>query len=178
MVNDQRIEKYGSNAVKRRIKRELEKMYAKYDKIVVYINERGFPQITIYEKVDDSKEVIDLKPSQFMHKYDFILSENYPFVPPTVFFQNREHKEFTRLNCINHNLLFKKVTGLDCLCCHSIICRSNWSPGYTLNNIIDEIHQFKQKRRNVLNKIFADVIVRKYLISDINLESWLFEAAK
>jgi hypothetical protein len=44
----------------------------------------------------------------------------------------------------------------------------------TLIHIIDEINLFRNYKKNIVNKIMADKIKEKYLIFDIDIESWLF----
>lgn len=164
IANTAALEKYGSLAIRRRLTRELEPLYSVFLKIEIQLNELSNLKVTIYEKV-----------GVCIHKYEFIISENYPFVKPEIFFQNRLYREFLQ---ITHNHVgrktFKTTTGLDCLCCNSITCSANWSPALTLNKIIEEIHNYRRLKRNVLNKVFADIIKRKYLINDIDFDAWLF----
>ena len=164
MANAADLEKCGSLAIRRRLTKELETLYSVFLKIEIQMNELSNPKVTIYENV-----------GAYIHKYDFIISNNYPFVKPEIFFQNRHYREFLQ---ITHNHVgrktFKTATGLDCLCCNSITCSANWSPALTLNKIIEEIHNYRRLKRNVLNKVFADIIKRKYLINDIDLDSYLF----
>ena len=151
------------NSFKRRITKELEKMYPLYDQIDVEINDKGKVEITVYEITAES----------IIHKYAFVLNEMYPFRTPAIFFQSRPYLEYLRIRDTQSHLL-KRITGKNCLCCHSLNCGDNWSPSMTLNSIIDEVRWVKLKRRDMLNKVFADVIKRKYLIDDVDLYSWLF----
>lgn len=164
IANTAALEKYGSLAIRRRLTRELESLYSVFLKIEIQLNELSNPKITIYENV-----------GAYIHRYDFIISENYPFVKPEVFFQNQPYRKFLQtMHSDVGRKMFKTVTGFECLCCHSVTCNSNWSPGLTLHKIIEEIHHYRRLKRNVLNKVFADIIKRKYLIGDIDLDSWLF----
>jgi len=167
--NAEIISSFQQKAIRRRIKLELDKMYPDYAQIIVetVVNPDDLPKlkITVYE-IDAANR---------RKKYDFIMNNDYPFKPPTVFFQNRPYQELLQ---IKHNSkyiqLFRQVTGQDCLCCYSVICCNNWSPGITLSRIIEEIHYVRQKKRNVINKLFADKIKRKYLVEDVDLDSWLY----
>lgn len=149
------------NSFKRRITKELEKMYPLYDQIDVEINDKGKVEITVYEITTESQ----------FHKYGFVLTEMYPFRTPAIFFQSRPYLEYLR---VRDTKLLKRITGQNCLCCHSLNCSDNWSPSMTINSIIDEVRWIKRKKRDMLNKVFADVIKRKYLIDDVDLYSWLF----
>ena len=161
--NTEILSEIKTNSVKRRITKELEKMYPLYDQIDVEINDKGRVEITVYEITAES----------IIHKYAFVLTEMYPFRTPAIFFQSRPYLEYLRIRDTQSQLL-QRITGQNCLCCHSLNCGDNWSPAMTLNSIIDEVRWVKRKRRDMLNKVFADVIKRKYLIDDIELYSWLF----
>ena len=169
------LEKCSNVAIRRRLTKELEPLYSVFWKIDVHLDELLKPKVTIYENMGDKSTEYPFVPSANVHKYDFIINSNYPFVQPEVFFQNRKYCDFLR---VVHSYcgykIFKQVTGMDCLCCHSITCNSNWSPSITLPKIIEEIHHYKQLKRNIVNKVFANVIKKKYLIDDIDLDSWLF----
>ena len=151
---------YHNNGVRRRITKELEKMYPLYKSVEVLI-------------LADSTLCVIVK--DVTHKYEFVIRENYPFVSPTIFFQNRPYAEFLRISsATNVQALFKKITGNECLCCHSLNCFSNWSPAATLIRIVDEIREIMRIKRCAVNKLLADKIKSRYLMADIDLDSWLF----
>jgi len=108
------------------------------------------------------------------NNYCFILNCNYPFHPPKLLINNIPYKEFLINGSIKYRELFTKMSGLICLCCNNIMSREKWSPANTLLNIIDEVNLFRTYKRNIVNKIMADKIKNKYLIADIDIESWLF----
>ena len=58
----------------------------------------------------------------------------------------------------------KQISGKDCLCCSSLTCTHNWSPGYNLNFLINEIKYYKNIKKNLVFKIFIKYIKLKYLI--------------
>ncbi len=100
---------------------------------------------------------------------------NYPFEAPKIFYQNKTYLDYLKINYTRKEyILLKKVSGHHCFCCHSYNCRGNWSPAVTLKKIIEEIYGIKKIKRNMINKICADIIKKKYLIQDIDLDSWLF----
>ena len=45
---------------------------------------------------------------------------------------------------------------------------------YILNNLIDEIKYYKNIKKNLVFKIFTKYIKFKYLIEDIDINSFLF----
>ena len=87
----------------------------------------------------------------------------YPFKPPNKILLN--------------NISYKKYLGFSinrqCLCCSSITCSNNWSPGLTTEILIKEIERniyLKQQRTYLL---LVKIIKNKYLNQDIPIEKWL-----
>lgn len=110
-------------------------------------------------------------------KYTFQINHNYPFKQPKLFINSIPYENLLSTCCSSNNIFSKlllKITGISCLCCHSITCGNNWTPIFSLKNIILETIQYKQYVRHVINKILADKIKYKYLIKDIDLDCWLF----
>jgi ubiquitin-protein ligase len=163
--NTQCLDRYNGVSIKKRLKKEIDKMYPNHAQIDVEINENGKIEVTVFDILDDK-----------LQKYGFIITDNYPFTAPKIFFQSRPYIEFLKMTNYHLKLsgIFKKVTKKDCFCCTSINCSDNWSPGLTLEKIIAEILQIKKQKRDLVNKIIADKIKLRYLIDDIDLDSWLF----
>lgn len=168
--NDEILASFNVNAIKRRLKNELDKMYNENNQIILELNqptERNEVVIYIY--------IYEIDGENKLHRYKFGITLHYPFRPPTICYQGYPYIDFLQITRTVKNLnLFKQVTGLNCLCCNSYNCSDNWSPAVTLTKIIDEIQFLKQKKRDVINKLLADKIKQKYLIDDIELDSWLF----
>jgi ubiquitin-protein ligase len=154
------------NVIRRRLKIEIDRMYPHYNEIIVSLNELNKLQITIFEYDTNNNR----------QKYDFIIGEDYPFKSPEIFFQNRYYFDFLRIYVFTKKEFarFKKVTGKECFCCHSITCMNNWGPATTLTNIIEEIRHIRKMKRDIINNLLAEKIKQKYLVSDIDLESWLY----
>ena len=165
--NNAIIDQMKYSSVKRRLKRELELMNTQflYSNIIVEADTESSVKVSVYEISADAK----------IQKYGFIVTSNYPFNPPKIFYQNRPYTDFLKTSYdTNFRKLFKKIVGQECFCCHSINCSDNWSPAITLSRIIDEVKYIKQKKRDIINKLLADKIKFRYLIDDINLDVWLF----
>lgn len=164
--NNAIIDQLKYNSMKRRLKSELAKMSVQFpDNIIVELNDETSVKVSIYEISADAK----------IQKYGFIISSNYPFNPPKIFFQNRPYLDFLKMGYdLNIRKIFKQIVGQECFCCHSINCSDNWSPAITLSRIIDEVKRIKGQRRQIINKLLADKIKCRYLIDDINLDEWLF----
>ena len=147
------------NIIKKRIKRELTEVYALYDHIIIETN--------IYNKL-----VITLKRNQ--NSYLFIIPDYYPFRNPTVEINGRSQNYFFDLKSNRFRTILKHKTGMDCLCCSSSLCPSNWMPGITLDQIVRELENYKATKYNIFITIISDKIKETYLIKDIDLESWLY----
>jgi ubiquitin-protein ligase len=164
--NNEILLQFKAVAFRKRLKNELDRMYANYDQIDVEETEKGDAKVTVYKIENDDK----------LQTYGFVITRDYPFRPPVIFFQNRPYLDFLKTRYISKSGtdIFRKITGFNCFCCSSVNCGDNWSPGITLDKIIVEIQFFKKKKRDIVNKILADKIKARYLIDDIDLESWLF----
>jgi ubiquitin-protein ligase len=164
--NNEIFAQFKTIALRRRLKKEVDKMYADYDKIDVELTDKGDARVNIY-KIEENNQ---------LHMYGFVLTRDYPFRAPVIFFQNRPYIDFLRTRYMPNTdtNVFKRITGLNCFCCFSVNCSDNWSPSITLEKIISEIHLIKKKKRDIINKIIADKIKARYLVDDIDLDSWLF----
>ena len=156
---------YNNSSIARRLKKELETMYPVYAQIDVSITMERQLLVSIYDIVDNN-----------LCKYDFFIRELYPFVCPVIYYQNRPYIEFLKMTNyeLNNSSLFKKITGHGCYCCNSFNCDDNWSACTTLTKIIEEISTLRIYKRNITYNMFANKIKQKYLISDIDLECWLY----
>ena len=155
------LAKLGSKTLTRRIRREYEQLEQQCESIAVELNENQNLSFTITRKGDTDQ-------------YKFILHNEYPFVQPTVFINDKPYISFLNLRSFRFNNMLKYVSGFHCLCCNSICFKQQWSPAYTIKRIMSEIDKYKQIKRNIILKLLADQIKDKYLISDIDLDSWLF----
>lgn len=153
--------------LRNRIKGEFYKMLSinKYNNIIVS-KEKGTINFII-EKTYKNKKIV----------YKFIITNNYPYSPPIVFINNTNYGQF--LGCPNKFLnILKYIRGIDCFCCASYTCKTNWSPAITLKHIIDESEYNSDIKYNIMIKIFLEKIKEKFLNRDIELDSWLFHIAR
>ena len=164
-INEQLLSSIKSYSFYKRLNNELNELYKKYENVFADVNDKQEAVITIYCTEN----------SQF-NKYEFIIGRGYPFRPPAICYQDKPYIEFlkTKFFSKESKIAFEKVTGMNCFCCSSITCHTNWGPCITMDRIIKEIQLFKTKKRNIINKLMADKIKYKYLIDDIDLDSWLF----
>ena len=153
--------------LRRRIKGEFYRMETMFDNMYVIKEEGKINFIIEKTKKDNNKKSV----------YKFIISNNYPFLPPDVYINDIKYGQY--LSCPNKFLnILKYIRGIECFCCASQTCRINWNPSLSIKHIMDEIEDNKNTKYNIMIKIFLDKIKEQYLNRDIELDSWLFYVAR
>lgn len=156
-----------SNPIRRRLTKELSDLQKMTNNNFLYvqsveINQKGIPVVTI---VDYSTENLNV--------YEFT-TISYPFSVPKIKVNSSDYSEFLRIRTLTFQHLLKKIKGIGCFCCNSYLCSDRWTPALRFIHIIEEIRMFRKYKREIINKLYADKIKDKYLIADIDLDSWLF----
>ena len=157
------FELINSKTIAKRLKRELNNCIADYDILQVDYSFKCELKIYLQKKED-----------LFYTIYCFTFPDCYPFRPPIITINDVTYFNSLRLKSERFNVILKFITGIDCLCCNSFLCKEHWSPAFTIKKILLEIDDFKKIKRNIIWKLLLDKIKEKYLIMDIDLESWLF----
>jgi len=160
------LETFKSTHIVRRVKREYSQLILDYDNIDIEINDDNQVIITIRKK----SEIYDQ-----LNTNHFILSKHYPFHPPKIFVNNKHYCKFLMLPSERFTKVFHYINGPKCFCCSSITLNHNWSPALTINNILKEIEILRKYKYEIVIKLLADNIKNKYLIMDIDLDSYLFD---
>ena len=143
----------------KRVQRECLMVRDKYDEICVEYNNNQELSVTFKNKYN---------------QYSFYLSKPYPFVPPRVTVDKLSQNELFHIRTKRFQTILKYISGLDCLCCHSYLCRNNWSPTVPLSKVISQIDEYRNIKKNIALKIIIDQIKLKYLNRYIDLDSWVF----
>lgn len=156
------LENIPSKSIYKRLMRELN-LYK--DKFISLKLEYREPEYYFY--------LID-KTNYKYNNYCFILKSDYPFVSPRLMINGISYYDFCRTNSQYNLNLVKLMSGLRCLCCDNILSRDKWNPGYTIDKIVDEINLFRTYKKNVIYSIMIKKIKLKYLLEDIDLDSWLY----
>jgi ubiquitin-protein ligase len=146
----------------RRIKRECQEIKDKYDDIFVEYNE-------------DSEIIVGLTSSRNLYK--FYIDKNYPFTAPRVTINGLSQNSFFRVPSNRFTTILYYITGSECFCCNSLLCKNNWSPALTLDKVIIQLEEYKKIKLNIQLKIIADKLKEKYLNRDIELDTWLFKVS-
>ena len=159
-------------SLRKRLRGEYYRMLPLYKSVKFIMKEDGKIIFEI-EKNNDNNNYNKEKPII----YKFVISNNYPYMPPTVYINNKNYGEF--LSCHNKFLkILKYIRGIECFCCVSCTCRNNWYPAMTIKYILEEIEFNKITKFNIIIKILLDKIKEKYLNRDIELDSWLFHVSR
>ena len=148
-----------STTLKRRLRRECETMIPKYDEIKVEYKSNTEILVVVTKK---------------RNIYTFNIPLNYPFSVPDVNLNGKNIYTFFDLRSNRFKKVLKYITGMDCLCCNSFLCRDNWSPSITIDKIINQIEEYHNIKHLIISKLLMDKIKYKYLNRDIDLDSWLF----
>lgn len=155
-------EKIPNNSIYKRLMREFN-LYK--DKFILLNFEYKEPEYYLY---------LTDKTNYKYNNYCFKLNINYPFVPPKITINGISYYDFCKTKSVYNLNLIKSMSGLKCLCCDNILSINKWSPGYTIEKIVDEINLFRIYKKNVIYNIMIKKIKLKYLVDDIDLDSWLY----
>jgi len=128
-------------------------------------------KVSIYQ--DDN--IIDISVNYNNNYYNFIFDSSYPFKPPKeVKYNNIDYFTLVKITSVIFIKLLTKMYGQKCLCCDSIICGNIWNPSFKIINIIDEIDNIVKIKQSIIEKRYIDKIKLKFLISDINLDQYIY----
>jgi len=141
----------------KRITRDCESLYEIYPNLVLSNNSNKIEMI-----ITEGKE-----------RFGFIFNESYPFTPPKIYYNGESYMELLRINDKGERNILRKYRNKECLCCDSYDCYDNWKPLLTLKIIIDEIKENVQLKKTLVHILLADKIKKKYLIDDIDINSYL-----
>lgn len=163
--NELQIDLITHKCLKSRIRNEYKELSKKYENIkILWDDETKNVLIEIQDIIkDDEKDI-----------FKFIVVEDYPFHSPNFYYNNKPYSHYLGIPSQRFSELLKKFVNKTCLCCSSLACKYNWSPGVKLKMFIDELNKLRQYKRNIVHKILADKVKDKYLIDDVDLDSFLF----
>jgi predicted nucleotide-binding protein (sugar kinase/HSP70/actin superfamily) len=105
----------------------------------------------------DSKNMITTV--EINNNIKILLEKNYPFGKPKVLINDRAYFFYLKTPSDRVTKLLKK-TGIDCLCCSTILC--DWIITYQINNILREIKKFNKIKRDIKYNIVVQEILNKY----------------
>jgi len=126
------------------------------------------------EIIDDENMCVSITKNHT--NYAFSIPRNYPFEEPRVNINGVGHQTYLKIRSPRLKVALKQVSGLDCLCCNTYLCKSNWSPPITMEMIINQLESFNRYKYLTIVKILLSKIKDKYFNRDIDmeLETWIF----
>lgn len=93
----------------------------------------------------------------------FIIGQDYPFAKPVVHIRkpNGKYVTYSSSLMLRGRLLSytKKLYGLDCLCCSSILCTDNWSPCSSLVRVGNEFIRNRSIKLHVTIAILVEQLL-------------------
>jgi hypothetical protein len=163
--NDTQIDLITHKCLKSRIKNEYKDLSKIYNNVkILWDFELNNVVIEIQKVInDDSTDT-----------FTFVVDRTYPFHSPKFHFNNNPYSHYLRIPSQRFSQHLKRFTNKSCLCCSSLACKYNWSPAVKLHMFIAELDKIRQYKRNIVYKLLADQVKDKYLIDDVDLDSYLF----
>ena len=109
------------------------------------------------------------------NKYTFELPSDYPFKPPkNIRFNGDNYKK----SLFNYSEKFRKILKnkyhIECLCCNTILCGSNWTPACNSSHIINEMNKITKIQKEIAIILSCDEIREKYYCTFAEFEKYLF----
>jgi hypothetical protein len=163
------LDKFQIGSIKKRIVNELVE-FKKTGACIHVVFEENFSNF------NNSTIKIYIIPNEGYNIYSFTITRSYPFNPPIHFnINNKDYKQFLKINSSKTIEELRTYYGIQCLCCSSIYCSGKWSPGLSLKNFINEFKKMKNYRRDIITRLLVKKIVDKYLVTDLHviLIEWL-----
>jgi hypothetical protein len=146
-------------ATNKRVLKEIQRMEKIYDSIDL-------------EYIEDNNMIVFLQKKR--NNYKFYIPINYPFETPMLDINGLNQQAFFKIRSSRLKTALKQISGLDCLCCNTHLCKGNWCPSTTMDQVIKQIEDFQRFKYLTIVKILLDKIKEQYFNRDIELDSWLF----
>ena len=163
--NKKAISSINIKCIKSRLTREYNDLYVKFPNSIIYIyNNEELKNISFSIRIDEGTK---------MQNYGFIIDNKYPFHPPRILYNNKPYSNLLKLPSYRFGDYSQKLYDKKCLCCNSLDCKYNWSPGINLTMIINDINKNRKYKRDIIRTILIDQIKDKYLIDDIDILTYI-----
>lgn len=145
----------------RRLRHEVNEASEKGEKWML-IEEKEVERATIYIEVDLCEPLNKIMNERGIDPFlMFRFTRFYPFEAPQVFLFDKSLKEIYATHLYNE--FREMVTDKSCLCCSSILCRSNWGPILKINDILNEFYKFIGYKVRMVERIHCRKIQEKYI---------------
>jgi len=163
--NKNAISSINIKCIKSRLTREYNDLYTKYPNSIIYVyNNEELKQVSFSIRIDEGTKI---------QNYVFIIDDKYPFYPPRLLYNEHPYSDFLKLPSPRFGNYLKKLFNKNCLCCASLDCKYNWSPGVNLSMIINDVNNMRIYKRSIIHSILIDQVKDKYLIDDIDILTYI-----
>jgi hypothetical protein len=107
--------------------------------------------------------------------YEFAFQKDYPFKPPiNIKFNGDIYKKSLFNHCEKYRKILKNKYHMECLCCNTVLCGTNWTPACNSSHIINEMDKITKIQKEVIIILVCDEIREKYLCTFAEFEKYLF----
>ena len=107
--------------------------------------------------------------------YEFDLQKDYPFKPPVnIRCNGNNYKRSLHNYSENFRKILKNKYHMECLCCNTVLCGTNWTPACNSTHIINEMDKIIKIQKEIIIIILCDDIRSKYLCTFAEFEKYLF----
>lgn len=94
------------------------------------------------------------------------LKNNFPIKPPEIELNSQPYINILVFDSNVKHKLLKEIAGVDCLCCKSLMCESNWFAQSKLKDIVDEVSKNIEIIHNINNYVNNTNIIEDDSIED------------
>jgi hypothetical protein len=109
------------------------------------------------------------------NKYEMELQSDYPFKPPK---NIRYNGDIYKKSIFNYSEKFRKILKnkyhIECLCCNTLLCGTNWTPACNTSHIINEMDKITKIQKEIIIILLCDEIREKFLCTFAEFEKYLF----
>ena len=107
--------------------------------------------------------------------YEMKLPLDYPFRPPTnVLYNGINYKEKLSNSPERIKNILKYNYNVNCLCCDTLLCATNWIPTMNICNLINEIDKITQIKKEIKIRLSCHIIRDKFNCCFAEFEKYLF----
>ena len=131
---------------------------------------------SVFVSSERKDSVISLKVVKGENTYELDLQKDYPFKPPINIKYNGQHYKKSLSNYSEKvTKILKRNYFMECLCCNTLLCGTNWSPACNISHIINEMDKITKIQNEVEIRLSCDEIRVKYFCTFAEFEKYLIE---
>ena len=106
--------------------------------------------------------------------YELDLQSDYPFKPPiNIRYNGIDYKKGLFNYSEKVQKILKKKYCMECLCCNTVLCGSNWTPATNISHLINEMDKITKIQKEIIIIILCDEIRGKFNCYFADFEKYL-----